>query len=73
MSKREIWGSESNPTYIMRCSHSHRIRWLTGEPRIGSRVPIRGTFAYRFSQIREEIRGNKRTTSTRKNSRVGEP
>jgi len=49
--------------------HSHIIRGLSGEPRIGSREPIRGSFAYWFAQIREEIRQNSRTKSTRRNQR----
>lgn len=50
-------------------NHSHIIRWLTSEPRIGSREPIRGSFAYWFAQIREEIRQNSRTKSTHRNQR----
>jgi len=42
---------------------------LSGEPRIGSHEPIRGSFAYWFTQIREEIRQNSRTKSTHRNQR----
>lgn len=44
--------------------HSHIIRHPRGEPRIGSREPVRGTFANRFVEIRITIRRNKRTGET---------
>ena len=39
-------------------SHSHRIRYPNKEPRIGSYVPVRGTFSNRFVLIRVEFAEN---------------
>jgi len=42
--------------------HSHIIRAPSLELRIGSCVPVRGTFANRFVQIRQKIRREQRTS-----------
>jgi hypothetical protein len=59
----DIFKSSTNPFALEldNPKRSYIIHYSVGEPQIGSRVPVHGTFMYWFFIIREPIRRNTRT------------